>query len=358
MHRVLLLSLALFLIHFQSYSQQSSEPQSKPLLCAYYFDGWAGSSLEKGEWAKNAPSGLTYKLFTEYAEREPLWGWRDDDIKIMERQIDLASKNGIDAFVFCWYWPNNKGSFDKEKADKHRLHNSLRLFLKAKNKHKMKFAVLIANHENSEIIGEENWGVLVRYLNEAYFQDEQYLRIDDKPFFSVFQGGAADAYIPFMRQVAMNDCGLKGLTIASCNYHVVNNNFDITSFYNETVESSKAYKELDYSTLVEKTDYYNSMNPSDIWLAPSCVVGWDKRPWFDNEDFLIYVNRKPKLFYEMLCHNVDYVKSRGYQHPMIMIYAWNELGEGGYLVPTKGDRRASYLKSVKKAKKYINKKFK
>jgi hypothetical protein len=32
-----------------------------------------------------------------------------------------------------------------------------------------------------------------------------------------------------------------------------------------------------------------------------------------------------------------------------LIYAWNELGEGGYLVPTKGDPEASYLKQVKEA---------
>ena len=35
-----------------------------------------------------------------------------------------------------------------------------------------------------------------------------------------------------------------------------------------------------------------------------------------------------------------------------MIYAWNEYGEGGYIAPTKEDRRGRYLKQVKKAKKY------
>lgn len=36
---------------------------------------------------------------------------------------------------------------------------------------------------------------------------------------------------------------------------------------------------------------------------------------------------------------------------MIFIYAWNELGEGGYLVPTQEDPKNKYLKMVKQAKK-------
>ena len=41
---------------------------------------------------------------------------------------------------------------------------------------------------------------------------------------------------------------------------------------------------------------------------------------------------------------------------MMLIYAWNELGEGGYLVPTKGDPKASYLKVVKDVVSNQNKK--
>jgi hypothetical protein len=32
---------------------------------------------------------------------------------------------------------------------------------------------------------------------------------------------------------------------------------------------------------------------------------------------------------------------------IVLIYAWNELGEGGYLVPTKGDPEAAKLKAIK-----------
>lgn len=41
---------------------------------------------------------------------------------------------------------------------------------------------------------------------------------------------------------------------------------------------------------------------------------------------------------------------------LLLIYAWNELGEGGYLVPTKGDPKAQYLKVVKEVVQSQNRK--
>ena len=34
---------------------------------------------------------------------------------------------------------------------------------------------------------------------------------------------------------------------------------------------------------------------------------------------------------------------------IVLVYAWNELGEGGYICPTKGDADGAYLKAIKAA---------
>ena len=69
----------------------------------YYFDGWAGKNRFANDpnepWAKNAPTHLTRRFVEEFSDREPVWGWRDDDLAIMERQIDLAADNGVDFFL-------------------------------------------------------------------------------------------------------------------------------------------------------------------------------------------------------------------------------------------------------------------
>ena len=60
---------------------------------------------EDPSWtAFNPPTHLTKRMLEEFAEREPVWGWRDDSLAIMERQIELAADNGITFFAFCWYW--------------------------------------------------------------------------------------------------------------------------------------------------------------------------------------------------------------------------------------------------------------
>lgn len=323
---------------------------------AYYFDGWSGNKPGQEEWAlrAKAPTGLTYKLMTEYGSREPLWGWRNDDVRIMERQIDLAAANGIDFFVFCWYWGRDgKGNVSEEQVNALPNHTSMRLFMQAKNKHKMKFAVLVVDHSGEEVKKQESWNSLISFLSKNYFSDSQYLRFGSKPYVCFFQG-SANSYLDGMRATARK-CGLDGLVMGACNFHSVDSRFDVTTFYNETIETGTKGEAKPYIDLIERTEYYWPYQP--INSIPSCIVGWDKRPWFENENFIYYDRKTPKLFYRFLKDAVDFTYDRKPEYPAIMIYAWNELGEGGYLVPTKGDRRAKYLKQVKKIKNYEKKKY-
>ena len=118
----------------------------RAVVGAYYFDGWAGNSTrwhDDPAWMKlNPPTHLTKRMIEEFADREPIWGWRDDKLEIMERQIDLAADNGIAFFAFCWYWNN-----DPKKLAEDPKHVGLNLFLKARNNHRLKFCLLVANHQ-------------------------------------------------------------------------------------------------------------------------------------------------------------------------------------------------------------------
>ena len=58
-------------------------------------------------------------MIEEFADREPIWGWRDDRLEIMERQIDLAADHGIAFFAFCWYWNKDPAKVEK-RPETHR----------------------------------------------------------------------------------------------------------------------------------------------------------------------------------------------------------------------------------------------
>ena len=73
-----------------------------------------------------------------YQPKQPLWGYEhDDDPRVMERWIAAATDHGINVFVFDWYW------FDGGPCLEGCLNDGL---LKARNRDKMQFYVMWANH--------------------------------------------------------------------------------------------------------------------------------------------------------------------------------------------------------------------
>ena len=186
---------------------------------AYYFDGWAGHSKLAGDakepWARNAPTHLTRRLIEEFPEREPVWGWRDDSQEIMERQIDLAADHGIAFFAFCWYWRDDQRAINRQAIKDNPLHTSLELFLKAKNNRRLKFCLLVANHQGAEIKGAENWKQAADFWM-PYLKHPQHVTVGGKALLIVFRpdGGDKDGFA--LAQDAARKAVLPGLAIAGC----------------------------------------------------------------------------------------------------------------------------------------------
>lgn len=328
------------------------QDKSDPIIGAYYFDGWAGQNSNKADsWAKNAPTHLTKKLAEDFSDREPIWGWRDDSISIMEKQIDLAAANGIDVFLFCWYWSNGKGNINVKGIENQPLHTSLQLFMKARNKHKMKFALFVANHSGAEIVGEKNLIDAVNYWSENYFNDSQYMKIDNKPLVSFFTNNAVDRFIPKMKSAAIKN-GYNGLITVSNGYKAEYKHFDYISWYNMRADEPGHTEERKYPQLTSFIEMIWKQVPTSIPMIPTTMVGWDNRPWETSKQGIYYTGATPKLFEKQLIKAIKEANRRPSPHKkMIFIYAWNELGEGGYLIPTIGDPKSTYLKMINSAKK-------
>lgn len=322
----------------------------KFLIGTFYFDGWAGSSALSIPNVSNPPTHLTEQLATTYKSRMPIWGWRDDNVTIMEEQIDLAAKNGIDFLVFCWYWFDDNSFLNVDRIESDPLNTSLRLFLKARNRSKMKFALLIANHQGHRIQGKNNWENAIEYLSNKYFHSPQYLKVEGKPLLVIFSPDDVSPYIPYIRDVVDKDNN-KGLYLVSC--YSKPQGFDMMTWYNIRLPEHGYPEKHTYKELVDIAEKGWRTFPKTENLAPLVMAGWDTRPWWNSfcRPGVYCVDRTPLLFKGHMKNAIKLVSRRPEKNKIIFIYAWNELGEGGYLIPTNEDPNGKYLKMIKQARK-------
>ena len=342
-------------------SQQASRnPNKKNIkIGAYFYDGWSGQNKYANDstklWAKDAPRMVTRLLVEDFPEREPIWGWRGDSQEIVEKQIDLAADNGVDFFLFCWYWRDTEGPINVLAIENAPHHVSMNFYMKAKNKNRLQYGLLVANHSGAEIKGPDNWETAARYWMK-YFKDSQYVTVDEKPLVVVFNPIDLDEESILRMQNVAKENGFSGLSIAGCGPpEILNKEFTHRTHYNIVPGYRSGSEEHQYYDLIEthKKQWFGSIETPYI---PEITVGWDKRPWEGAEGInapegYYFVNRTPEQFEGFLKDAITWMDEnpgRTTKERLMLLYAWNELGEGGYLVPTKGDPEASYLKVVRK----------
>jgi len=339
---------------------QAAAPQEKKAMMtigAYYFDGWAGRSGlaadPKEPWAKNAPTHLTRRMLEEFPEREPVWGWRDDAQEVMERQIDLAADGGLAFFAFCWYWRDDGRALNRKAIAEDPLHTSLELYLKARNHRRLKFCLLVANHGGAEIKGAENWRQAAEFWM-PYLKHPQHLTVGGKPLVIVFNSGGGDKAGFAGMQEAARKAGLPGLAIAGCGGGSPETGYTHRTHYNVVPGYAAGSQEHKYAELAaaNRAAWGGSRDQPYI---PIVTAGWDKRPWegpagLKQAAGWYYPDRTPEQFAACLREAGAWMEKHPEQttaERLVLVYAWNEFGEGGHIAPTKGDPDAKYLKALR-----------
>ena len=186
----------------------------------YFFDGWSTAnnplaSDPNKPWAKDAPYFLTPRMVEEFSGREPIWGWRADSPDIVEKQIDLAVDHGINFFLFDWYWRDSNGSINLNAIKDYPLHTQMNMFFEAKNRNRLEFGLLVANHGEFEIRGADNWEKATQYWIK-YFKDPKHVTVDSKPLVVIFNSNGIDEESIERMQKVARDNGFPGLSIAGC----------------------------------------------------------------------------------------------------------------------------------------------
>jgi hypothetical protein len=291
-------------------------------------------------------------MVEEFPKREPIWGWRDDSLEIMERQIDLAADHGVAFFAFCWYWHDNGQTINEKGIREDPKHTCLELFLKAKNHHRMKFCLLVANHEGFEI-KRENWKRAGEFWM-PYLTHPQHLTVGQQPLIVVFDhsGGDKDG-LATVQQTARR-AGLPGLAIAGCWDGAREDGFTHRTHYNVIPGYDAGSEQHTFAELAAASQAQWRGSPAQPYL-PIVTAGWDKRPWegptgLNQKAGWFYPDRTPQKVADCLRAAAAWMHENPDQttaERIVLVYAWNELGEGGYLVPTRGDPAGNYLKAVR-----------
>jgi hypothetical protein len=308
---------------------------------AYYFDGWAGTDRF-----------VTKRMLAEFPEREPIWGWRDDSLEVMERQIDLAADHGLAFFAFCWYWHDNGQAINEKAIKADPLHTGLELFLKARNNRRMKFCLLVANHQGFEIRGTESWKQAADFWM-PYLKHPQYLTVDGKPLVIIFNPAGGDQAGFAYFQEAARKAGLPGVAIAACGNGMPQLGYTHRTHYNVIPGYTAGPQEHKYAELAEAHAQAWGGSKEQPYL-PEVTAGWDSRPWegpqgHGKEPGWYFPDRTPEQFAASLRDAIGWMDKHSDQtisERTILVYAWNEFGEGGYIAPTKGDPEGQYLKAL------------
>jgi len=335
-------------------TRNKEDQNTKIVLGAYYFDGWASDK----------PDHLTPKLRDSFPDRKPKWGWVTSTPDVIKDQVDLAAAAGLSFFSFCWYYP----AYNKKNFTKDPLNHALSLYLAAPNKSRLQFCLMVANHAGQDI-GPDDWPAVtdewVRLM-----QDPSYLKVAGKPYLSFFDikslirlFGSKDAVRSALDQLR-NKAGQKGATIAACvspNVKAVQDakdcGFDMVTGYNYP---DPAYKDSRKEHYVDSLAgfgnwIWNQFSKWDLPYIPVATLNWDPRPWANGTNFysrsVRYTGYSSASVYRSIKALRSWI-SRNEAHTspehIALLYAWNEYGEGAWLTPSVNDT-LHLLSGVKKA---------
>ncbi|HEX8524532.1 MAG TPA: glycoside hydrolase family 99-like domain-containing protein [Tepidisphaeraceae bacterium] len=327
---------------------------------------WFGKNFSEWELVRRAAP-----LFEGHLQpKQPLWGFfPEDTVEWATREIDLAASSGIDIFMVDWYW----------HSATQLLHEWLEnAFLKSPSRHKLKFAVMWANHDwpnfypspasGQEAVllpqtySESAMDRMTDYLIEHYFSQSNHWRIDDKPVFGIWGvdfilnafGGATNLRKTFdrMRARAIKS-NFKGIHFQACDIYTPG----VTPIEDAGFDSATRYHMFPFGGQTNRTRYAEAAAFSiRMWKEqsarmkipyfPDCPVGWDNSPRFGQRAH-VFVNRTADQYERLLLAAKHFVVQQKTTPPVVYLSTWNEWTEDHYLLPDQ-THGYSYLEAVQR----------
>jgi hypothetical protein len=332
--------------------------QTHARLGTIYFDGWAGPLTSYH---------LSQLVNSTFQYLQPLSGWRDDNPCAVEQALAWANNFGIDFFVFDWYYKAQVVSPTEN------LNSAIEITHALPDRHGMQFAILYVD-QDPFIIPAADW---TSAFNEwiGYMKDPAYLLVNGKPYFGVIDmrlmrqafgsSAAVKAALDQLRAAAQAQ-GLPGVyAVGYLNApdgapqddglfpdlsSAQADGYDAVSEYGYGFSEPLALSGAQpFSVLADtgKWTWDQAVLKSPLPVIPVAMDGSDARsPEGDHESGrpLFWFNRSPQEVATFVGDIITLAESNPQVRaepaptpPLVMISAWNELGNGSYMVPTVGD---------------------
>jgi Glycosyltransferase WbsX len=331
--------------------------QTRAQVGAYYFDGWSGP-LTNFHF-DGLPLG-------SYNGRQPLSGWQDSNTCAMERELAWAHNFGVDFFIFDRYWKAEAN----EPGDN--LNSALEITHRLADRHGMKYAILYVDGQPFDVSAAEWPAAVSQWIK--YMKDPAYMCVDGKPIFFVIDVGemygifgsdsAVRKALGQFREAARaqglagvyvvggfgiedgtmgQDTLMQGFEMAQAD------GYDAAAFYNYPFAPRAVNGKLPFSTLSEAGHWtWNQAEDfGSLAFIPTAMAGWDPRPWDEvepNTGDLMWYSRTPAEVATFLEEAIAWANSNPQIRPqpapappLVLIEAWNEFGEGSYILPTTGN---------------------
>jgi hypothetical protein len=330
-----------------------------------------------------------------YQPRIPAWGYTDEaDPEQMARKIDAAADNGIDVFIFDWYYYDDGPFLERGLEDG---------FLKAHNNNRLRFGLMWANHDWVDIfpikigtdkkvapplvypgkITPQTWEQMTDYIIEKYFKHPSYWLVDGSPYFSVYDlnkllesFGSIDAAVDGLKrfQKKTRAAGFPDLHLnlvftgnpvlpGEKTAKNIDNLYSKMGFHSITSYVWVHHTgDLDFPVAQYKSaqsEYFryakSALMRFNLPYFPNVTVGWDSSPRCSPSDtwgnygypytFVVEGNT-PEAFRNALLEAKDFLVKNPSSKGILTLNSWNEWTEGSYLEPD-SINGMKYLEAVK-----------
>jgi hypothetical protein len=356
---------------------------SRPTILAYYFPNWHADSQNAERYGRGWNEWQLLRdarpRFDGHRQpRVPMLGYSDEaDPETMATEVDLAADHGVDAFVFDYYWYAD-GPFLSDALDQG--------YLQSPNRDRVQFALMWANHDWVDIfpathgenpvvkrgaIDRATFDAMVDHIIANYFSQPEYLRIDDQPFFSIYEIGslieglggvvpARDALESFRaKTIAAGHRGLyldatvwgfgvlpTAITPSKPQELIGALDFQSASSYvwiHHTDVTRLDFPSADWDAVADDAfdEYDGYLRDLTVPFIPNVTVGWDSSPRtaqdepFTTDGYPWYpvFDASPEQFERGLERARNLLAATKPAHPMLTLNAWNEWTEGSALLP-------------------------